>query len=115
VSALCQSKCVCVKRIETETVEDVVVVFCVGSVKCRGGGGGKGTSPHNWAWMIWLRLEDWSLAMVGRRRLLTPLYPRRQTHKHMSVIQSAWGASDKSRHSLALLQSYSNLTTFGTS
>ena len=41
--ALCQAKCVCVKRIETEKVEDVGVVLCVGSVKCRGGGGGKGT------------------------------------------------------------------------
>ncbi len=72
--ALCQVwMCQCVKKIEMETVEDVGVVLCVGSVKCRGGGGGKGTLPHNWAWTIWLRLEDWSLAMVGRRRLLTPL------------------------------------------
>jgi hypothetical protein len=72
VLALCQAKCVCVKRIETETVEDVGVVLCVGSVKCRGGGGGKGTSPHNLAWMLWLRLEDWSLAMVRVAEVVNP-------------------------------------------
>ena len=39
----------------------------------------QGDIAYLWAWTIRLREEDWSLAMVGRRRLLTPLYPRRQT------------------------------------
>ena len=32
-----------------------VVVSCVGSVKCRGGGGGRRGRRTIWAWTIWLR------------------------------------------------------------
>jgi len=33
----------------------VGVVSCVGSVKCRGGGGGRRGRRTIWTWTIWLR------------------------------------------------------------
>ena len=71
--------CQCV--VEEEVVEgDVDAKMGMDDIAQSGGlVADQGDSAYLWAWTIRLREEDWSLAMVGRRRLLTPLYPRRQT------------------------------------
>ena len=49
MSALCHVFCV------DGEGRGVGVVSCVGSVKCRGGGGGRRGRRTIWTWTIWLR------------------------------------------------------------